>query len=302
MKGTLTASSPSPDHKAVVRQEFTQQAYAASPLIANPDRLAALVQAVQPQPGTRVLDVATGPGYVAAAFAEAGCEVVGLDLTPAPLTIAEQMRAARGLTNLRFQLGDAEHLPFAEQTFDIVVSRYALHHCEDPQRVLTEMARVCHLQGTVVIQDLIVSELSARAAYQNRFEQLRDTSHTRALPISEFLALFTACGLEVEQVITDRLTQTLEAWLANAHTSPERAVQVRMIELKRQRRNKTLPNRWHLATHPYPYPLRLASLLTLRLIPPVEREETDSHLTAIVPAPPAGFCEEIRLKTVSSSN
>jgi ubiquinone/menaquinone biosynthesis C-methylase UbiE len=231
MKGTLTTSSPSPDHKAVVRQEFTQQAqaYAASPLIANPDRLAALVQAVQPQPGMRVLDVATGPGYVAAAFAEAGCEVVGLDLTPAPLMIAEQLRTARGLTNLRFQLGDAEHLPFAEQMFDIVVSRYALHHCEDPQRVLTEMARVCHLQGTVVIQDLIVSELSARAAYQNHFEQLRDASHTRALPISEFLALFTACGLEVEQVITDRLTQTLEAWLANAHTSPERAAQVREL-------------------------------------------------------------------------
>jgi ubiquinone/menaquinone biosynthesis C-methylase UbiE len=231
MKGTLTTSSPSPDHKAVVRQEFTQQAqaYAASPLIANPDRLAALVQAVQPQPGMRVLDVATGPGYVAAAFAEAGCEVVGLDLTPAPLMIAEQLRTARGLTNLRFQLGDAEHLPFAEQMFDIVVSRYALHYCEDPQRVLTEMARVCHLQGTVVIQDLIVSELSARAAYQNHFEQLRDASHTRALPISEFLALFTACGLEVEQVITDRLTQTLEAWLANAHTFPERAAQVREL-------------------------------------------------------------------------
>jgi len=246
MKGALTTSSPSPDHKAVVRQEFTQQAqaYAASPLIANLDRLAALVQAVQPQPGTRVLDVATGPGHVAAAFAEAGCEVVGLDLTPAPLTIAEQMRAARGLTNLRFQLGAAEHLPFAEQMFDIVVSRYAFHHCEDPQRVLTEMARVCHLQGTVVIQDLIVSELSARAAYQNRFEQLRDASHTRALPISEFLALFTACGLEVEQVITDRLTQTLEAWLANAHTSPERAVQVR--ELIEQDEHQDLSG-----THPF---------------------------------------------------
>jgi len=57
------------------------------------------------------------------------------------------------------------------------------------------MARVCHLQGVVVIQDLIVSEFPARAAYQNRFEQLRDTSHTRALPLSELLALFTACGL-----------------------------------------------------------------------------------------------------------
>jgi ubiquinone/menaquinone biosynthesis C-methylase UbiE len=224
-------SSPSPDHKAVVQQEFTQQAqsYAANPLIKNTDRLAALVQAVRPQPGAHVLDVATGPGYVAAAFAEAGCEVVGLDLTPAPLALAEQMCDARGLTNLHFQLGDAEHLPWTSPTFDVVVSRYALHHCEDPQIVLAEMARVCHLQGTVAIQDLIVSEFPARAAYQNNFEQLRDTSHTRALSLSELLALFTACGLEVERVFTDRLNMPLEAWLENAHTPPERAAQVREL-------------------------------------------------------------------------
>ena len=224
-------TSSSPDHKSVVREEFTQQAqaYAANPLIKNTDRLATLVQAVRPQTGARVLDVATGPGYVAAAFAEAGCEVVGLDLTPAPLELAERMREERGLSNLRFQLGDAEHLPFPEPTFDIVVSRYALHHCEDPQCILAEMARVCRLQGNVVIQDLIVSEFPARGAYQNHFEQLRDTSHTRALPLTELLALFTTCGLEVEQVFTERLTMPLEAWLENAHTSPHRAAQVREL-------------------------------------------------------------------------
>jgi ubiquinone/menaquinone biosynthesis C-methylase UbiE len=202
------------------------------------------VQAVRPQSGARVLDVATGPGYVAAAFAEAGCEVVGLDLTPAPLELAERMREERGLTKLRFQLGDAEHLPFAEQTFDIVVSRYALHHCEDPQRILAEMARVCRLQGAVVIQDLVVSEFAVRGAYQNRFEQLRDTSHTRALPLSELLALFTACDLEIEQVFTERLTMPLEAWLENAHTSPDRAAQVRELIEQDERQDLS-------GTHPF---------------------------------------------------
>lgn len=224
-------SSSSSDHKAVVRQEFTQQAesYAASPTISNPNRLSALVQAVRPRAGARVLDVATGPGYVAAAFAEAGCEVVGIDLTPAPLALAEKMRDQRGLTNLSFQLGDAEHLPFDEQTFEIVVSRFALHHCEDPRIVLNEMARVCQLQGLVVVQDLVASEFPARSAYHNHFEQIRDTSHTRALPISEHLAIFTACGLEVEEVITSRMTQQVEAWLENAHATPERAAQAREL-------------------------------------------------------------------------
>src|SRR5206468_9660603 len=121
------------------------------------------------------------------------------------------------------------HLPFDEQTFDIIVSRYALHHCEDPQRVLAEMARVCRTQGMVVIEDLVTSEYQERAAYQNRFEQLRDPSHTHALPISEFLALFTNCGLEVEQVSTDHLDQRVEQWLANAHTPDDLAQQTRKM-------------------------------------------------------------------------
>src|SRR5256886_13885333 len=159
----------SSEHKAMVRQEYTQQpqAYAANRSIADQARLPRLVQAVQPRHKARVLDVATGPGYVAMAFAEAGWEVLGIDLTEAPLSIAEQKSQARELTNLRYQLGDAEHLPFEEQEFDIVVSRFALHHCEDPQRVLTEMARVCRVQGIVAIEDLVVSEYPARAAYQN---------------------------------------------------------------------------------------------------------------------------------------
>src|SRR5947209_7127386 len=225
---------PSPDHKALIRQEFTQQAhaYAANPSISDHTRLLRLVLAslaVHPKPNARVLDVATGPGYVALTFAEAGCEVIGIDLTEAPLSIAEQLRQARGLTNVRFQLADAEHLPFGEQEFDIVVSRFALHHCEDPQRVLTEMVRVCRVQGIIAIEDLVVSEHPTRAAYQNRFEQLRDPSHTRALPISEFLALFTTSGLEVEQLYTDHLTPAVEQWLTNAHTLDDQAKQVRAM-------------------------------------------------------------------------
>src|SRR5258708_27093526 len=98
-------TSPFSDHKMVVRQEFTQQAqaYAANPALADHTRLNRLIQAVHPQPGARVLDVATGPGFVALAFAEAGCEVIGIDLTEAPLAIAEQRSQAQGLTNLRFQ-------------------------------------------------------------------------------------------------------------------------------------------------------------------------------------------------------
>ena len=100
----------------------------------------------------------------------------------------------------------------------MVVCRFAFHHFADPPAVLREMTRVCRQGGTIALEDLVVTEQPERAAYQNRFEHLRDPSHTRAYPLSELLALLTAAGLEVEQVYTDALRQDLEGWLANAHT------------------------------------------------------------------------------------
>ncbi|HEY7492581.1 MAG TPA: class I SAM-dependent methyltransferase, partial [Candidatus Tectomicrobia bacterium] len=121
--------SSTTDHNQLVREEFTRQAvaYAANPVIADPERLARLVQVVQPTADQRVLEVATGPGYVAMAFAAVAREVVGVDLTKAPLAIAEKRRQELGLHNVRFQLGDASRLQFADGEVEIVVCRLALH-------------------------------------------------------------------------------------------------------------------------------------------------------------------------------
>lgn len=220
-------------HNDVVRESFTVQAqeYAAAPAIADPAHIARLVETVAPPADARVLEVATGPGHLALAFARVCREVVGVDLTPAPLAIAEAMRRERGLTNVRFEEGDAAHLAYAGGAFDVVFCRFAFHHFEDPARVLAEMTRVCRVNGTVAVDDLIVSEHAERAAYQNRFENLRDPAHTRALPLSALLRLFADAGLEIERVVTDALTPEVEAWLSRAHTPADRAAEARaMIE------------------------------------------------------------------------
>src|SRR5262249_44176910 len=146
-----------PDHNQVVREEFTRQAvaYAANPSIADPERIARLVQAVSPTSDARVLEVATGPGYVAMGFAAIAREVVGIDLTEAPLAIAEQRRQEQGLHNVRFQLADAARLPFADGEFDVVVCRLAFHHFAEPPRMLSEMVRVCTPHGTVAVEDIV---------------------------------------------------------------------------------------------------------------------------------------------------
>jgi ubiquinone/menaquinone biosynthesis C-methylase UbiE len=228
-----TAPHVSKDHNQVVREEFTRQAtaYAANPSIYDPDRLARLVQAVQPAPHHRVLEVATGPGYVAMAFAAVAREVVGVDLTEAPLALAEKRRQEQGIHNLRFQLADAAHLPFADGEFDIVVCRLAFHHVADAPEILRQMVRVCAPHGLIAVEDLITSEHPARAAYQNRFENLRDPSHLTAFPLSTLVTFFANAGLEIEHVSTGHMVQGLERWMANAQTPAAPAVEVRhMIE------------------------------------------------------------------------
>lgn len=216
-------------HNAIVQRAFTQQAaaYAANPSISNPERVERMLQVVMPSPWARVLDVASGPGYVAMGFAARCRDVVALDLTEAPLALARRMAAERGITNLQFMTGDATHLPFAEASFDVVVCCLALHHMEDPARVVREMARVCRLGGHIAVEDMIASEHPERAAYHNRVEILRDPSHVRALPLSELLGLFAAAHIEVENVVTDARSQTAEQWLANAQTPEDRAATVR---------------------------------------------------------------------------
>lgn len=219
------------EHKERVREEFTRQAsaYAASAQISDPERVARLVGMVGPSAEARVLEVATGPGYVAFGFALVCREVVGVDLTAAPLEIAERGRRERGLENVRFQVGDAERLPFDDASFGVVVCRLAFHHLEDPRIALGEMARVCRPNGILAVEDLIASEHSERAAYHNHWENRRDPSHTRALPLGEHLRNFAAAGLEVENVRIDLTIQDAERWLERAYTPPDRAAEVRAL-------------------------------------------------------------------------
>jgi ubiquinone/menaquinone biosynthesis C-methylase UbiE len=216
-------------HKDKVRDEFTRQAEAFAALreLHSRERIAHLVNTINPSPESRALEIATGPGHVAMALAERCREVFGVDLTDAPLAIAERARSQRGLANVAFQHADAEQLPFAAAEFDIVLCRFAFHHFEDAAVPLREMTRVCRTGGRIAVEDLAASEIPDRAAFYNHFERLRDTSHTRALPRSELLRLFGAHRLEIESLYTTDLVQPLEQWLANSHTPADRAAQVR---------------------------------------------------------------------------
>jgi ubiquinone/menaquinone biosynthesis C-methylase UbiE len=109
-------------------------------------------------PGGKVLDIGTGPGFVAIEIARllqgTGAQVVGLDMSPAMLTLAAENAARAGLNGtLTWREGDAQVLPFAPGEFDVVVSNDSLHHWADPLPIFNEIARVVKANGGYILHD-----------------------------------------------------------------------------------------------------------------------------------------------------
>jgi ubiquinone/menaquinone biosynthesis C-methylase UbiE len=178
--------------------------------------------------GGRLLDIACGPGVVTAAIAAGAACVIGLDATDAMLERAKARCANAGLGNVTFQRGDAENLPFADASFDGVVTRAAVHHFADPQRAFNEMFRVLRPGGVAVVVDVVSSEDAGESTLHNAIEQLRDPSHVRMLAPSELEGGLTQAGLRDIAPGTWDASRELEEWLAIVN-DPARAAPLRIV-------------------------------------------------------------------------
>lgn len=105
---------------------------------------------LQLQPGDRLLDVACGAGQIAVPAARAGVQVTGVDIA-ANLIEQARMRAAAEAVQVRFDEGDAEDLPYADASFDVVVSLIGAMFAPRPERVAAELLRVCRPGGRIVM-------------------------------------------------------------------------------------------------------------------------------------------------------
>jgi SAM-dependent methyltransferase len=167
-----------------------------------------VVEWCEPDEGVKALDVATGGGHVARRLREAGCEVVTVD--PAPGMKPDVV-------------GRAEHLPFDDGSFDVVVCRIAAHHFADVEAAVAEMARVS--ERLLVIDDLLFDGEGVEQAHR-----LRDPTHVRSHTEDEWRELVGANGFEVEQVeILGGRRLDLEPWLDRVEVPPED--RARVVEL-----------------------------------------------------------------------
>jgi len=147
--------------------------------------------------GRSALDVATGTGKQAFAFARRGFDVTGVDLSEDMLRVAQKKNR---FPNARFEPADANRLPFGDGRFDLACISFALHDMPPPVRAgaLAEMLRVTGPAGSIIIVDYALPEASVLRALSFRFIRAYESRYYPGFVGTDLGALVRAAGIEIE--------------------------------------------------------------------------------------------------------
>lgn len=211
---------PSPLRDAQSYFSGKAEAYRRSTSHGSRSDLDRMIAWLAPRPGARALDVATGGGHTALALAEAACDTLATDATPAMLA---------GWPPLPRAVCDALRLPFTRGSFDLVTSRIAPHHFPDIALFCQEVARVLRPGGALYVFDLTTPDDAAIAARIDHVERLRDPSHGHSWSATEWRTALARAGLRPERVEESSSTFDIEPWIARAQMPADREAELRRI-------------------------------------------------------------------------
>lgn len=219
-------------HNASIIDQFTKQAnsFAEMPEHSHKSAFQLMIDTSGVTLNDTVLDVACGPGLVACAFAPKAAHVTGIDITPAMIEKARKLQEEKGLKNMDWRIGDVLPLPYPDESFSMVITRYSFHHFLDPFRVFKEMHRVCKRNGTLMVVDAAIP-FEKRAAYDH-VEKLRDPSHTSACTPQEFIDMAEKLKLNRVTIKWYKLEMELEKIISASF--PNRGDDEKIREIFRQ--------------------------------------------------------------------
>jgi ubiquinone/menaquinone biosynthesis C-methylase UbiE len=191
--------------------------YLHSAVHSNEAALRRMIEVVQPRGGA-VMDVATGAGHTAFAFAPCVDWVMATDLTIEMAELTRRTARSRGLKNVDVCLALAERMPFRSESFDGLCCRMAAHHFRDVVSFLTECRRVLKPHGWLLIVDNVGVDDPEADEQLDRIEFLRDPSHVRYYREGEWRDMIAAAGFKLTFEETAPKPINAPDWLERMNT------------------------------------------------------------------------------------
>lgn len=221
------------DTKQDVKNQFGRSAdsYVSSKIHRLGGDLNTLIEMARAEKSDIALDAATGGGHTANALAPLVHHVTALDLTPEMLASAEKFITGNGHTNVDFVEGDAENMPFEDDTFDIVTCRIAPHHFPNIKDFVKEVYRVLKPGGRFLLNDNAAPEKDEFDQFYNKIEKLRDCSHFRAWKKSEWFQMLEKENFEIFEMHRFEKHFEFEDWCTRMHLTHDEAENLNSIML-----------------------------------------------------------------------
>ncbi|ENW02438.1 class I SAM-dependent methyltransferase [Acinetobacter beijerinckii] len=212
--------------------EDKSQVYLTSAVHAQGIEFQKMQQLIQSHEIKTVLDLGCGGGHVSYHIAPLVDEVIAYDLTPSMVKIVAEQAKHKGLDNVIAQQGAAEALPFDDQRFDCVITRYSAHHWQNVAQAMAEIHRVLSPQGKVIIVDILGNSNPVLDTFFQTIETIRDPSHVRNYSLEEWMHFAEYAGFTIETVEKQRLNLDFQSWTERMQTPVHAVETIRYLQRK----------------------------------------------------------------------